>query len=472
MTAMIEKICLKEFQKLPEQIQRYGTGQGNYVYRIDFADNSYILRCSPEPEAYRTTAHLLGELLKYDLPVPQVLAQGQEEGFDYLLLSCIEGSDLGDIYKELTSEEKRLIAQELVRIQKKIASLPFRPSIEGWTWHSFIRDMLDRAETRIRQNGHFDPEKVKRLRQESWKLDSYFSAIPPLPYLDDISNKNLLIHQGRLSGIVDVDEMGFGDPLTYVALTNMALLNEDCDTDYVDFLLTEMRPSPIEKLAFLFYTLIYCVDFMGERGMTFLDKQIPVSQSIIQKLNRIYEALWKQWLDQNTKRVYFLTTERMGFSHWEEKDLELARLLWGDPQVTKYICASGVFSDEDIARRLQTEIQNESRYHVQYWPIFRLDSGELIGCCGLRPHGESCYELGFHLRPAFWGKGYAVEAATAVIDYTFRKLGATSLFAGHNPKNIPSRKRLLSLGFIYSGDEFYEPTGLYHPSYELKPKEI
>ena len=78
------------------------------------------------------------------------------------------------------------------------------------------------------------------------------------------------------------------------------------------------------------------------------------------------------------------------------------------------------------------------------------------------------YEIGFHFRPEFWGQRYASEAANAVIDYAFRVLKADKLFAGHNPNNVASRKTLLSLGFAYIGDEFYEPTGLQHPSYELK----
>lgn len=168
------------------------------------------------------------------------------------------------------------------------------------------------------------------------------------------------------------------------------------------------------------------------------------------------------------KRKYFLKTERIGFSIWEKEDSQLAKLLWGNPEVTRFICASGQFSENDIINRLNQEISNNKEYKVQYWPIFELASNELIGCCGLRPYAENEYEIGFHLRPEFWGKGCAKEAANAVIDYAFTVLKAKALFAGHNPNNIASRKVLNKLGFVYVRDEFYEPTGLLHPSYELK----
>lgn len=167
-------------------------------------------------------------------------------------------------------------------------------------------------------------------------------------------------------------------------------------------------------------------------------------------------------------KAYFLKTDRIGFSKWCDKDLPLAKLLWGDPAVTRYICASGSFSQSDIENRLQCEIENDKRFGTQYWPVFEQTSGELVGCCGLRPRGEKQYELGFHLRPQFWGQGIAVEAAKAVIAYAFDILQAEILFAGHNPLNVNSAKVLKKLGFSYVRDEFYAPTGLYHPSYTLE----
>lgn len=171
-------------------------------------------------------------------------------------------------------------------------------------------------------------------------------------------------------------------------------------------------------------------------------------------------------------RAFFLTTERVGFSKWRPEDLELAELLWGDPDVTKYICASGRFSTEEVANRLKKEVANDTEYQVQYWPVFALSSHELVGCCGLRPHDGGSYEIGFHLRPTYWRQGYGMEAAQAVIHYAFSVLKAPGLFAGHHPSNTASSNLLLKLGFQYMGDQFYQPTGLYHPSYELKAERV
>lgn len=165
-----------------------------------------------------------------------------------------------------------------------------------------------------------------------------------------------------------------------------------------------------------------------------------------------------------------MKTERIAFSAWDENGMTLAKTLWGQAAVTKYICKTGVFTDEDIKERLATEIENGKTAGVQYWQIFNKNSGEFLGCCGLRPfkNEKTGYEIGFHLCEAAWGKGYATEAAQAVIDYAFKSLNADVIYAGRHPDNTASEKVLLKLGFEYIGDNYYAPTGLMHPSYMLK----
>lgn len=173
-------------------------------------------------------------------------------------------------------------------------------------------------------------------------------------------------------------------------------------------------------------------------------------------------------------KTYFMTTARLGFSQWAEGDLPEALELWGSPEVAKYISANGYFSEEQIAQRLEREIKNGDTHGIQYWPIYLLETGRFAGCCGLRPHDEAkrMLEMGVHLLKDFWGKGLATEACGAVIARAFDNPGTEALFAGHNPKNESSAKLLRNLGFVYTHDEFYEPTGLYHPSYLLKSSDF
>ncbi len=137
--------------------------------------------------------------------------------------------------------------------------------------------------------------------------------------------------------------------------------------------------------------------------------------------------------------------------------------------MARYLHADGPLPREAVVNRLAREIATEEEHGFQYWPVFRLEDGAHVGCCGLRPYrpDEGVLEFGVHLRPAFWGRGLAHEAGVAVRDYAFSKLGARALFAGHHPENAASGAMLRRLSFRYTHDEFYAPTGLHHPSYLL-----
>jgi len=165
----------------------------------------------------------------------------------------------------------------------------------------------------------------------------------------------------------------------------------------------------------------------------------------------------------------FLRTEQLGFRKWKPEDLNLAEKLWGDHEVTKFFDSGGKFSKEKINSRLQKEIESEEFTGLQYWPIFLQKNNEFVGCCGLRPYDMSkmILEIGIHLLPVYWGKGFAKEALLSVMHHAFNKVNANALFAGHNPENKASEKLIHKLGFKFIRNEFYEPTGLMHPSYLL-----
>jgi RimJ/RimL family protein N-acetyltransferase len=169
----------------------------------------------------------------------------------------------------------------------------------------------------------------------------------------------------------------------------------------------------------------------------------------------------------------FLETSRLIFRTWTETDEELALGLWGDPRVIQYIDARANLSVDEVRDRLTREIAGAREFGVQYWPIFLRSTGEHVGCCGLRPYdlARNIYELGFHIRSDLWGQGFASEAARRVMVYAFTELSVNGLFAGHNPHNTASRHLLQKLGFRYTHDEYYAPTGLYHPSYVLTADE-
>lgn len=80
--------------------------------------------------------------------------------------------------------------------------------------------------------------------------------------------------------------------------------------------------------------------------------------------------------------------------------------------------------------------------------------GDIIGGCGIdvRKGGP---ELGYWLGVPFWGCGYATEAAQALVDYAFGKLGYEVLTAGARVSNPASRRVLEKCGFQWAGVGLY-----------------
>ncbi len=286
----VSSVCESVFSQTPKSIHRFSTGTGNYVFRVVLDTADFVFRCGTQ--SYDNTIRYLTALQELEIPVSQVVAHGRQDGLYYMIAAYIDGQELGDVYPSLSDTVKRTIAKEVIQIQDRVSKLPINSS---GTWTQWVRSMLDRARTRITANGFFAPESVDRLVPITLELQSYFETFPRLPYLDDITTKNLLIHNGHVSGIIDVDWLECGDRLTFAALTNMALLNLEYDTDYVEYLLEYLHISPMQRRAFQFYSLMFCVDFMGERGTTFLGRTVPVDSTIIERLNRIYGQLWDQY---------------------------------------------------------------------------------------------------------------------------------------------------------------------------------
>src|SRR5204863_9344886 len=86
-----------------------------------------------------------------------------------------------------------------------------------------------------------DCKTVQRLEEIYVNFRFYFRAIESTPFLDDTTTKHVLVHHGRLTGIVDVDEVCFGDGLSTIALTQMSLLAHNQQTDYVRFWCEELH---------------------------------------------------------------------------------------------------------------------------------------------------------------------------------------------------------------------------------------
>ncbi len=154
------------------------------------------------------------------------------------------------------------------------------------------------------------------------------------------------------------------------------------------------------------------------------------------------------------RRAPQITTERLVLRALDLDDAPAVAARAGDGRVAKYLIAVpspypvSLASDWIMAR-------------IAWWPQQRgvtlaitetATSSELIGTVSLRRFArDRRAELGYWLGAEAWGKGYATEAASALVDYGFRDLGLSRIYAQVLEGNAPSCHVLEKLGMLSEG---------------------
>lgn len=78
------------------------------------------------------------------------------------------------------------------------------------------------------------------------------------------------------------------------------------------------------------------------------------------------------------------------------------------------------------------------------------ETGAFVGCAGLNATAQGL-ELGYWVGEPFWGRGYATEAAHALVDLAFRATEIVALHASCRVINPASRRVIHKCGFQYAG---------------------
>jgi len=84
------------------------------------------------------------------------------------------------------------------------------------------------------------------------------------------------------------------------------------------------------------------------------------------------------------------------------------------------------------------------------WVIERRAGGQLLGMLDLRPDGFKM-DMGYVLARPFWGKGYASEAARAVVDWAIAQAGIYRVWATCDVENLASARVLEKAGMQREG---------------------
>ena len=144
-----------------------------------------------------------------------------------------------------------------------------------------------------------------------------------------------------------------------------------------------------------------------------------------------------------------LHTRRLLLRRWRDDDREVLARINADPEVMRY-------RFKPLTRQETDELIDEfeasfDEHGFGLWAIERTVDRQLLGYVGLEVAGDDApyrplIHIGWHLAADAWGRGYATEAATAVLDHAFDELVLAELIAHTTAPNERSCAVMRRLG--------------------------
>ena len=282
--------------------ERFPTGSGHYVFDVRRADGDtrVVVRMghADQRQELAEGVALMRRLSGLGVPLPVVLASDTGGRHPWMLLERLRGTDLGNVIATLDDGQLRTIATKVAAAQR--ATLGFgaagrygyaasAETAPYGTWPEVVAANLNRSRQRMASAGLFSLvgiERAERLLARRWgELVSW----PAKPFLHDTTTRNVIVGpDGTFSGIVDVDDLCFGDPRWAPALTLAVLLAHHWPVQYVGYWLEAAGLE--DDHLFRLYVAVFLLDLMSEHGQRFNGNERPSKPEERERVLRAFEA--------------------------------------------------------------------------------------------------------------------------------------------------------------------------------------
>jgi RimJ/RimL family protein N-acetyltransferase len=133
-----------------------------------------------------------------------------------------------------------------------------------------------------------------------------------------------------------------------------------------------------------------------------------------------------------------LETERLVLREWRAGDFDVLAGFYADEETMRYL--GGTMDRNDAWRALASSIGHWTLRGYGTWAVERKADGALMGRVGMiHPEGWPQVECGWTLGRAYWGQGYASEAAEAALRYAFLTQPVERMISCIDPENMASQ---------------------------------
>jgi len=144
-------------------------------------------------------------------------------------------------------------------------------------------------------------------------------------------------------------------------------------------------------------------------------------------------------------------TDRLRLRRLSVDDADFILRLLNEPSFLEYIGDKGVRTMDDARSYiLNGPVASYEKHGFGLWLVELKESGASAGLCGLLKRDVlEDVDLGYAFLPEFWSRGYALEAASAVLSWARGTLGLRRVVAVTNVDNQSSIRLLEKIGFEY-----------------------
>ncbi|MBO3741134.1 GNAT family N-acetyltransferase [Actinoplanes flavus] len=146
-----------------------------------------------------------------------------------------------------------------------------------------------------------------------------------------------------------------------------------------------------------------------------------------------------------------LTGPRLTLREFRADDLDASMAVVGDEEVVRTLSFDVRDRDTQALRLGQDIARARTEPRPDYYLAITDGTGTLVGFARMGLGRDRSGELGYAIRHEDWGKGYATEAATLMIDFGFTTLNLRRVRAACGPDNHTSQRLLARLGFTPDG---------------------
>jgi ribosomal-protein-alanine N-acetyltransferase len=151
-----------------------------------------------------------------------------------------------------------------------------------------------------------------------------------------------------------------------------------------------------------------------------------------------------------------LETKRLLMRPFTTDDKELIFNIMKDKEMFEYTPDepwNSIENAEEFINLVLWLYDSEYETFKHFFAVNEKESGKMIGVCGVGgiDYDRSENEVFYHIGKDYWGKGYATEAAEAMLQYAFEQLDLSKIIGAVHPDNNASNRIMEKIGLKRTG---------------------